>query len=185
MVTGGQPQRRAAGGAVAVVLVLAAILSGCGQGPGVPPTGPSPTLTAGSTPQRQGDVFGSNVAGSCVEAYSPATLAKRALAFDGTVTTIGQPSPSGREVADPYVPVTFAVNRWLRGGHGAQVTVAMFPPDTTTTVDNAPYGIGSRLLVSGEDRWGSPSLDSPVAWACGFTRWYTDADAQTWQRAFG
>jgi predicted transcriptional regulator len=88
---------------------------------------------------------------SCVETYRPGTLAKRGFAFDGTVTSIGEPSSGGREVIDPYLPVTL----------------------TNTT--------GSRLLVSGEDRWAKSPMDSPIAWACGFTRLYNAADAQSWE----
>ena len=107
----------------------------------------------------------------------------RAFAFDGTVVSIGE-RPTGTEEADPYVPVNFTVSQWFRGGNGDKVTVAMFPPVVHTSADNASYAVGSRLLVSGEDRWGSSRLDNPIAWACGFTRWYNRTDAQTWKQAF-
>ena len=151
-----------------------------------PPTAAAnPTQASEPTqsPERQGDVFGTGMASSCVEEYSPKTVTGRAFAFDGRVVNIAE-RRSGNDEADPYVPVTFTVSRWFRGGHGDQITVAMFPPEAHTTVDNASYAVGSRLLVSGEDRWGSSLLDNPIAWACGFTRWYNQADAQVWEQAF-
>jgi len=32
------------------------------------------------------------------------------------------------------------------------------------------YGVGSRLLVSGEPRWGGGALTNAIAWGCGFTQ---------------
>jgi hypothetical protein len=141
---------------------------------------PTPT----QTPERQGDVFGSGIAASCVEAYDPQTLAKRSFAFDGIVASVGKSSASGSEVIDPYVPVVFNVNHWYRGGDGGSVTVAMFPPGAHTGVNNATYDVGSRLLVSGEPRFGGAPLNDPISWSCGFTRWYNEADAQIWDLAF-
>jgi hypothetical protein len=171
----------AAGIAVVAVAVLAAtgVLGSRSQ----PPPAASNSTHQTPSAEPQGDVFGTGVGLSCVETYSPQTLARRAFAFDGTVVSIGEPSSTGHEVADPYVPVTFAVTHWFRGGQGDRVTVAMFPPDAVTSVDNATYAAGSRLLVSGEARFGGAPLDDPIAWACGFTRWYSPADAQTWEQA--
>lgn len=163
----------------AVVLVAFGVLGSRGQTPLVT-SSPTPE----SSPQRQGDVLGSTVAGSCVERYNPAALTNRGFAFDGTVTGIGQPSSVGNENVDPNVPVTFTVHRWFRGGNGDEITVAMFPPDATTSVDTTTYAVGSRLLVSGDDRWGKWSMEDPVAWACGFTRWYNEAEIQSWAQTF-
>lgn len=170
-----------AGIAVAAVAVLAAtgVLGSRSQ----PPAVAEPSRTHQSqSPEREGDVFGTGVAESCVEMYSTATLTKRGFAFDGTVVGIGERS-SAAEVADPYVPVTFTVTRWFHGGPSDQITVAMFSPDSVTSVESTTYTVGSRLLVSGEDRWGGSPMDSPIAWACGFTRWYNQADAQSWDQA--
>ncbi|MGZ4724548.1 MAG: hypothetical protein ACXV5U_08960 [Ilumatobacteraceae bacterium] len=42
---------------------------------------------------------------------------------------------------------------------------------------------GTRLLVTGEPRWGGQPLDDPIAWGCGFTqRWSTGA-ANSWANA--
>lgn len=186
-----QPTRRRiqlAAIAVAIAVVgLAALASTgvLGSRSESPPVASSPTGPSQQTQsaERQGDVFGTGIAVSCVEEYRPQTVANRRFAFDGTVIAIGERS-SAAEVGDPYVPVTFTVNRWFRGGAGDRVTIAMFPPDAVTTVDNTTYSVGSRLLVSGEPRSGGAPIDDPVAWACGFTRWYNQADAQTWEQAF-
>ncbi|UER54311.1 hypothetical protein HJG43_06910 [Kineosporiaceae bacterium SCSIO 59966] len=82
------------------------------------------------------------------------------------------------------MPVTFRVLEWFRGGDAARITVAM---PSSGQVDSASdealtYGVGTRLLVSGEPRWGGAALDDPVAWLCGFTRSYDDATAAQWRR---
>jgi hypothetical protein len=187
-----QPTRRriqlAAGVVAAVAVVGAATLISMAMldsGRQPPPVASSPTGSGEPSPpeDQQGDVFGADVGLSCVEEYSPQTVAQRGFAFDGTVVGVGERS-SGTDVGDPYVPVSFTVHRWFRGGPGDQVTVAMFAPDEVTSVENTGYAVGSRLLVSGEPRFGGAALDDPIAWACGFTRWYNEADAQTWEQAF-
>jgi hypothetical protein len=176
--------------AVGVAVVVASVLAITGlsgsrnRRPSAAPPNQSPSAQPSQTPERQGDVFGSGIAASCVEPYSPQTLAKRSFAFDGTVSSVGKPSASGSEVIDPYVAVVFHVNHWYRGGNGDRVTVAMFPPNVHTSVDNATYDVGSRLLVSGEPRFGGVQLNDPISWACGFTRWYSKTDARTWDQAF-
>ncbi|RKR86667.1 hypothetical protein BDK92_0917 [Micromonospora pisi] len=174
-----------AAGIVVVAMAVLASTGVLGWRNQPPPTASNPTQTSEQTqaPERQGDAFGAEVEASCVEQYSPQTVAARPFAFDGTVLSIAERS-SARVESDPYVSVTFTVTRWFRGGHGDRVTVAMFPPDVHTSVGNASYTIGSRLLVSGADRWGNAQLSNPIAWACGFTRWYNQADAQVWREAF-
>jgi hypothetical protein len=128
-----------------------------------------------------GDVFAEHqVAQSCVEFYAPDMLAGRAFGFDGTVVGIGSSSVGP---ADGYVPVTFTVHRWFRGGAAATVVVAM-PPSEGSFGRQGPYRVGSRLLVSGEPRYGGAPLADPVAWACGFTRWHSPDDAAAWVKAF-
>lgn len=39
------------------------------------------------------------------------------------------------------------------------------------------YGLGSRLLVSGQPRWGGNALKFPIAWSCGFTRYHDPSSA--------
>lgn len=112
--------------------------------------------------------------GRCVEQYSASTLTNRAFAFDGTVTSI-------RGIGDGlYVPVTFEVHEWFRGGQTPQVTVSMMAP-LPTSVGNAGYEPGTRLLVSGEPRRGGEPLNAPVAWPCGFTRSYAVDTADGWR----
>lgn len=143
---------------------------------------PSRSSEQAPSPERRGDIFGPAAEASCVEAYSERALAGRTFAFDGTVLSVERPSAGDR--ADPYVPVTFRVARWYRGGQGDRATVAMLPPEAGTSVGGDRWTVGSRLLVSGADRWDDAGLRTPVAWACGFTRWYDRADARVWERAF-
>lgn len=165
--------------AVATVAVAGAIGSGDRS---TDITGPDQG-TAGFAAGDPADVLGAGM--MCVEAYGPQTLARRSFAFDGTVTKVGS-APSTSENADPSVPVMFRVERWFRGGDAAEVTVAMFPPGQVTSVGGGDYAVGDRLLVSGEPRsGGGAALDDPIAWACGFTRHYDPAVAQSWATVFG
>ena len=89
--------------------------------------------------------------------------------------------------ADLGLPgVIFEVREWFSGGRGDTVTVDVEPP-TRGSEDLAPgyaYGVGSRLLVSGEARWGGSPLKSPIAWGCGFSRYYDSETAMAWRDAF-
>lgn len=125
-------------------------------------------------------------AASCVETYTPGAVAKRAFAFDGVVVELG-PSVSDRgDEADLGLPgVTFEVREWFSGGRGDDtVTVDVQPPTTGSDNPSDPgyaYGRGSRLLVSGESRWGGAALASPIAWGCGFSRYYDPETAKAWR----
>ncbi len=126
-------------------------------------------------------------AASCVESYAPDALTGRAFAFDGVVLDIG-PSVSDRgDGADLGLPgVTFKVREWFSGGRADTVTVDVQPPTTGSADPSDPvhaYGIGSRLLVSGEARWGGSALEAPIAWGCGFTRYYDLETAMAWHDA--
>lgn len=126
-------------------------------------------------------------AASCVESYEPKAVARRAFAFDGVVVAVG-PSVSDRgDEADLRLPgVTFQVRAWFSGGMSETVTVDMQVPaaDSAGLPDSGfAYGIGSRLLVSGEARWGGSPLKHPIAWGCGFTRYYDPATAIAWHDA--
>ena len=157
-------------------LVVSTSLAACGSSQENDPTA---DLT-GSLPAAE--------AVQCVDRYSPTTVVDRAFAFDGVVTDIGS---AGSDRSDrghlELVGVTFAVREWFAGGSASTVTVDMEPP-----VQGAPqlpegvpsYAVGSRLLVSGEPRWGGPPLQDAIAWGCDFTRYYDPVTAESWRRAF-
>lgn len=58
--------------------------------------------------------------------------------------------------------------------------------ESPTSEDGPPsYGVGTRLLVSGEPRWGGTDpLRDAFAWGCGFTRYYDAQAATDWTDAF-
>lgn len=138
----------------------------------------APTHPAGQT--RHGGLPGSGLA-SCAASYTIATLRQRAFAFDGTVIRIGEPITNlpGRAPL-PLAGVTFSVNHWYRGGTAHDVTVDLAPPNTE---QEPSYSTGTRLLVTGEPRWGGTPLNNPIAWACGFTRYWDPATAEVWRRS--
>lgn len=156
------------------------------------PSSSSSAPAPGQNPRSGALPSGASV--DCVERYGLRTLRKRAFAFDGSVLRVA--GNSGRTIgteADPYAAVTFKVHEWFRGGSRPEITVAMFPPTTTPTPGHAgapnaeqgpSYGIGTRLLVSGEPRWGGSPLHDPIAWPCGFSRYYDQASATAWRQAF-
>jgi hypothetical protein len=116
-------------------------------------------------------------------------VARRAFAFDGVVVAIGgSVSDRGDEGDLGLSSVTLEVREWFAGGSDSTVTVDFQGPgsDSSDMSDSGDaYGIGSRLLVSGESRWGGTAQESPIAWPCGFTRYYDAATANAWREAFG
>ena len=168
-----------AGAALAASVVLAAVLGGGGVS--VPDSSPE-ELTAGPAISGQGALPDSGMA-SCVESYDVgASVTGRAFAFDGTVAAIG-PASTDREGLDSgLVGVRFEVNEWFAGGNPDTVVVDLTQPDLPGLDEVPPaYGVGTRLLVSGEPRWGGAPLDDPIAWGCGFTRYYDEATAGSWR----
>jgi hypothetical protein len=153
-------------------------------GPVVP--APGAALPAGVEP---GDPLAPG-AEQCVKPYSPETLAEQSFAFDGTVTGIG-PARTQRGTDPPLDlrSVTFQVHTWFKGGAADTVAVDMTPPTAGAGTDDATsefvpaYQIGTRLLVSGTPRWGGAPLADPIAWGCGFTRYYSRATAAEWSTA--
>lgn len=149
------------------------------------PQASTPLVAAPSAPSRVGALPDGRV-NSCVESYSPTAVARRAFAFDGTVVEIG-PARTNRAGAElPLVAVTFHVNQWFHGGSSASVIVDMAQPiadGAGAPIDEASpsYGVGTRLLVSGEPRWGGAPLDDPIAWGCGFTRYHDTDTAGLWR----
>ena len=55
------------------------------------------------------------------------------------------------------------------------------PKAVTGEAGGYVYDIGSRLLVSGEPRWEGSPLDAPIAWGCGFARYYDPQTAAVWR----
>lgn len=121
-------------------------------------------------------------AASCVEFYSPETLGNRDFAFHGVVVGIG---PSVSDPGDDgdlnSAGVTFEVREWFVGGDAEEVTVDLQSIGEGAAEDDLPFQVGARLLVSGEPRRGGAPLDSPVAWDCGFSRYYDEEIATTWR----
>lgn len=126
--------------------------------------------------------------GSCAKDYSPVTLAQNAFAFDGIVASIGSVLTDQRSTAGlpTLLAVTFHVNVWFKGGSDSTVVVYMTRPSRIASGgdETVPsYAIGSRLLVTGMPIWGGEALDKPVAWGCGFTRYYSQEMATEWADA--
>jgi len=120
---------------------------------------------------------------SCALAYSVDTLRQRSWAFDGTVTAISE----GRDSRLGAVPVaTFDVHRWYKGGSGTEVTVQVGErvPQGNVVADDIATGVGSRLLVAGEPRWGGDPLDDAIAWTCEFTQPWSEDGEREWRTAF-
>lgn len=135
------------------------------------------TLPAGPLPATDG--------ASC-SAYSPAMVAGKDFALDGTVTAIGEqrfPLLPGETWADAYYSVTFRVHAWYRGGAGGTVTLHMDGPFPETPEGGSveAYAHGTRLLVSGvlSDVEGQGLIGQ----GCGFTRYYDEATAAEWAAA--
>lgn len=149
-------------------------------------TGPSAdtdqeTSAGGTGPLPDGS------ASSCAEQYAPAAVGNRAFAFDGEVVEIG-PSVSnlgdGSDLDD--AGVTLEVHEWFTGGDADTVTVDLQEPDSANqggTDDGPAYEVGTRLLISGEPRWGGERLDAPIAWGCGFSRYHDGQTADAWREA--
>lgn len=130
----------------------------------------------------------------CAESYTAQTLARRGVAFDGTVVRVAE----AKNADARYAAVTLTVNQWFRGGSADTITVAMVRSTSRSTSghdstaagvvdgESAPaHAIGTRLLVSGaiEPR-ALPGAAEVVAFACGFTRAYDPVTATTWTATF-
>lgn len=174
--------------ATAAVVVVPQVLDGRGgDTTGAPvATGTSSSVVSdGPT----GEVF-ANVGTSCSLQYSPKEVSRRAIAFDGTVTAIGPGNSNRGDEGDlDYAGVTFQVHEWFRGGGTGTITIDLDQPGSGRgeigTEHGPAYGVGSRLLVSGEHRWGLATDDDLIGWTCGFTRYYDPQTAAAWRRAAG
>lgn len=125
---------------------------------------PAPSwLTAMSDPDP--------AAGSCVHQY-PEDLSSRPIAVDATIVRVTRGAYDEDARGTP-VTIEMRVNRVFNGA----------PPDNLnmrswdfTNADGSSDPIGVRLLAAMET-----SLD---LMACGFTRPYSEQDAQRWEAAF-
>ena len=175
-----------AGAAAACLLVAGvAVITTTGGDSG----GPTSREALGDpTGGRRGELPTSGAA-SCVATWTEdrPIAEQRDFAFDGVVTDIG-PGRTNRPDSGELglVSVTFRVQEWFAGGTGPEVAVDMDPPlqegqGRSGSDDDPAYAVGSRLLVSGAPRWGGAPLEDPIAWGCGFTRYYDQDTADSWR----
>ena len=170
----------AAAGVAIAAIALVAFVGGRALGPAATPGATGATGGAAATGATGGAPATGSTGGaaataitgggaglaSCVERYSPETLAKRSFAFDGTVTAF-----SGDEV-------TFKIGRRFKGAEADSITLtATGMTGTAITSAGGPnLAVGERYLVAGEDAF---------AWACGFTQPYDATVAAQWAQATG
>jgi hypothetical protein len=163
--------RNAAVFAIPIVLTL---FAACGSEEPVDeaqPTTSAPSEDAnaagGTVPEGPTDTS----AGSCVEQYSIDTLKNRSFAFDGTIKSIGL------DPADGPTTVVFSVQKWFKGGSGAEATKKAYGFQGVTSVGGGSdlnREAGQRVLVAGDEEF---------LWECGFTQNH-DADvAAQWDGA--
>ena len=181
-----------------VSLVLVSALGACSgdQTSGLLPADDRPSGAA-SGPRGERGILGDpaaepggpvpdGAATSCVEEYSAEAVADRAFAFDGVVVDVGSATSNPGDGDLDLAGVTFEVREWFSGGSGSTVTIDMPAPveGSHGLSEGGPsYVIGSRLLVSGEPRWGGTALSDAIAWTCDFTRYYDPATASSWAQA--
>lgn len=177
--------------ATGTLLGLGLTLTACSSGEAESPAGrqsPDQTAVASAgrehTSDNRGGPLPDGGAASCVASYSPETLQNRDFAFDGTVVRMG-PSVSDRgDDGDLNLAgITFEVREWFVGGDADEVTVDLQSVGEDIAEEDSPFQVGTRLLVSGEPRWGGVPLDSPIAWGCGFSRYYDKQTATAWRES--
>ncbi len=94
-----------------------------------------------------------------------------------------QPASGSAQGVFGYQTVTLRVNEWFRGGSEATTSVDMLGP-TASSAQGVTYGSGTRLLVSGQPQQAGGPLTEPVAFGCGFTRYYDQTTAASWRQLF-
>lgn len=155
-----------------VVGIVGAVLAGggddttdqAGVDTGALPTNPDAgdDPAAGGVITEPGDPAAGSEVTSCVEQYSPETLAQREYAFDGTVSSVDGDT------------MTFTVNEWFNGGDADTITLDHQGYAGMLLDPNTPLDVGARALVAG---------DGGFVWSCGFTQLHTDAGAAEWRSA--
>jgi len=110
---------------------------------------------------------------SCVEQYSPDTLAQRSWAFEGVITDVHGPAdPDSPDPADMTTTIRFDVVKWFWGGAGAEASRRTYSVASSAGALDA--SIGARLLVSG---------DEDFVWSCGFTQPVTERGRSEFEAA--
>ncbi len=144
--------------------------------------GSEPSLeSGGESAAEAGALPGSDALAMC-KSSSPEFVARLDVAFDGTVTAIGETRPDRPGRTGPQVVTTFAVNEWFRGGSAATITVEV--PVLAEQFERGPaVEVGTRLLVSGTRPYVPKNYEVHV-WGCGFSRYYDEATADAWRAAF-
>lgn len=118
----------------------------------------------------------------CEPPRSGADVARRSFAFDGTITAVGASAAPDASMTR-YATVTFIVNEWFKGGKDVSADVVMPAPLEKGQIqgETGPsYGVGSRLLVSGEG-----AGEALRAWGCGYTRYADATTSANWRAAIG
>lgn len=124
-------------------------------------------------------------AASCVEVYEPNTFANRSFAFDGTISSIEVRTDPQLPAGEQEIPwVMFDVHQWFLGGETKTIGVWVENLHMETSSGTIEVEPGTRLLVSGEPRWGGAPLDDAIAWPCGFTRPWSEELSSEWATAF-
>lgn len=160
-----------------IIALLALVLAGCATDTGSDVQGPSASRPAAedSSPAPSWLIAMSDPdppAGSCVHQY-PEDLRSRPVAVDATILSVTR-GPYDEDARGTPVTIHLQVNRVFNGPPRDSLRISSW--DFTTAADESSDPIGVRLLAAME-----PSLD---LMACGFTRPYSEGDAQRWEAAF-
>ena len=167
---------RKATASFALFLLLA---SACADKPGPQPA--AQPADKGDAPDSTSDE--TSTSALCAEVYSPETLVNRSFAFDGTVTSIEPRVDPKLEGENESSWVTFDVHEWYIAGSDPTVSIWIDGLNLETSVGTVSAEVGTRLLVSGEPRWGGRPLEDPLAWTCGFTQPWSEPAAEDWKTA--
>ena len=118
--------------------------------------------------------------------YSPElAAADMDVAFDGTVTAIGETRPKRQGRVGPQIVTTFVVHEWFRGGSASTITVDIPVLSSHGLHDGGapPFEVGTRLLIGGTRPY-VPKNYAVHVWGCGYTRYYDKDSAESWRAAF-
>ena len=151
----------AVGGLAALAVVAIgsfAVLGGGGDGSG--DGGQVPADQVDGEPTL--DPAGGGASGSCL-AFSPEELRLRQHAFHGEAT----------DVTD--TAVTFEVIEWYSAEGESPITLVVDTALSSDTYRDFDFAEGEEYLVSG---------DAEFAWGCGYTRPYSESEAEIWEAAF-